>query len=355
MDDDDDEKRWEAVAARDATADGSFYFGVRTTGIFCRPGCTARTPRKANVVYFESTSAAERAGYRACKRCRPLDAPSERALAARIARACRLLSRQQPIETRELAALLGMSCGHFQRLFKRQLGVTPQQYRRRVRSERARSLLSEASSVTDSLYEAGFESKSAFYASLGAELGMRPAAARAAGDGELIYYTSRDCSLGVVLVAWTTHGVCSVTLGDAQEPLLAELEAWLPRARFEAGEDCAWVMAVVDAVDGNGSGQAQLPLDMRGTAFQERVWQTLRSIPAGETRSYQQIAESLGQPGAARAVGAACARNRLAVIVPCHRVLQSDGGLAGYRWGRPRKETLLAREREPERVKGRKR
>ena len=261
-----------------------------------------------------------------------------------VVEACRLLSSDEPIETRDVAKAVGLSAAYFQRCFKRQLGVTPQQYRRRVLAERGRDTIAAGSSVTESIYEAGYSSSSRFYEGVGRELGMKPSAARAGGAGETISYATAACSLGRVLVAWTRRGVCKVGFEDADEPLVRELGKQFPSATLRRAAEHRWVEALVDAVEHGAS--VHLPLDVRGTAFQERVWQVLRAIPAGQTTTYSDIAAVLGEPAAARAVARACATNEVAVAVPCHRVIAKDGSLAGYRWGIERKRELLRRERE---------
>lgn len=336
--------RWNAVVSRAPELDGDFYYAVRTTGVFCRPSCASRRPRRENVEFFDSATAAVRAGYRPCKRCRPDESrpetPSDRAMVE----ACRLLSENESMRTKDVARAVGLSDSYFQRVFKKQLGITPQQYRRRVLAERARGTIAQSGSVTESVYRAGYSSSSRFYEGIGKELGMSPAAAHVGGTGEQIQYAVTQCSLGWILVAWTERGVCEVSLGDDDVSLVSQLTAHFPRATLEASEAGEWADAVVEAVD--MSSPTRIPLDIRGTAFQERVWQALRKIPKGETRTYAEVARSLGQPNGARAVARACATNPLAVVVPCHRVVRKDGRASGYRWGLERKDALLRRERK---------
>lgn len=263
-----------------------------------------------------------------------------------VVEACRLLSSESPMRTRDVARAVGLSDSYFQRAFKKRLGVTPQQYRRRVLAERGREALRRSRSVTDSIYEAGYSTSSRFYDGLGRELGMTPSAARAGGVGERIRYVIADCSLGPILIAWTKRGVCEVAFGASPAELIARMKTHFPKAALEASEQTDWAHAVIDSVE--MATPADIPLDIRGTAFQERVWRELRSIPIGETRTYSEVAEALGQPTAARAVARACADNKLAVVVPCHRVVRKDGGLSGYRWGVDRKRELLRRESEVE-------
>lgn len=263
-----------------------------------------------------------------------------------VVEACRLLSSDFPVATRDVAQAVGLSGSYFQRSFKKQLGVTPQQYRRRVLAERGRDAIANAGSVTESIYEAGYSASSRFYDGVGRELGMKPSVAHAGAAGERISYVLADCSLGRLLIAWTTRGVCEVAFADSVDELLPRLRNHFPKAAVKASEETEWARAVIDSVE--MAAPADIPLDIQGTAFQERVWQQLRRIPVGETRTYTEIAESLGEPGAARAVARACASNKIAVIVPCHRVVRRDGSLAGYRWGVERKRELLRREAELE-------
>lgn len=261
--------------------------------------------------------------------------------------ACRLLSSDEPMETRQVARAVGLSDSYFQRCFKKQLGVTPQQYRRRVLAERGRDAIGRTGSVTESIYEAGYSSSSRFYDGVGRELGMKPSVARAGGLGEEIEHVIAPCSLGHILVAWTARGVCEVAFADDPEELLPRLAKHFPRATLRASEQSEWARAVIESVE--MATPANIPLDVRGTAFQERVWSALRAIPAGETRTYSEIAEAMGDPKSARAVARACASNKLAVVVPCHRVVRKDGDLSGYRWGVERKRELLRRESEASR------
>jgi AraC family transcriptional regulator of adaptative response/methylated-DNA-[protein]-cysteine methyltransferase len=263
-----------------------------------------------------------------------------------VVEACRLLSRQEPIATREVARAVGLSDSYFQRHFKKRLGITPQQYRRRVLAERGREAIAKSGSVTESIYEAGYSTSSRFYEGVGRELGMKPSVARAGAAGERICYVVANCSLGSVLIAWTEGGVCEVSFADAPKPLLRRLREHFPKASLEASEESEWARAVIDSVE--MTVHADIPLDIRGTAFQERVWRQLRTIPLGETRTYSEIAAAIGEPTAARAVARACASNKIAVVVPCHRVLCKDGTLSGYRWGVERKRELLRREAEVE-------
>ncbi len=342
----DDDSRWAAVARRDRGADGAFVYAVRTTGVYCRPGCGAPLARREHVRFFANGAEAERAGFRACKRCRPAGAsPAEERLAA-VVRACRLIETEpEPPHLDVLARTAGMSPFHFHRVFKATIGVTPLAYIAARRAERARSELRRAASVTQALYSAGFGSSARFYAAAPLMLGMAPTRFRHGGPGASIRFAIGACSLGAILVAATEKGICAISLGDDPEALLRDLQDRFPRAEL-IGADAhfeRWVATVVGCVEAPARG-LDLPLDLRGTAFQRRVWQALQDIPTGAQVSYQQLAARIGAPHAARAVAAACAANPVAVAIPCHRVVRSDGSVSGYRWGIERKQALLERE-----------
>lgn len=343
-----DEARWAAVSARDRAADGAFVYGVLTTGVYCRPGCASRAPRRNNVRFFASPGEAEAAGLRPCKRCAPAASRADGAEAAALARAVALIeAADEPPALRELAAAAGLSPFHFHRRFKAAFGVTPAAYARARRAERLRGELTAAPTVSAAIYEAGYGSSGRLYAESAATLGMTPGAYRAGAPGERISYALAPSALGWVLVAATERGLCAIELGDDAEALMAALHARFPRAEL-ASDDPAfagWVQAVVALVETPRRG-LDLPLDMRGTDFQRRVWAALREIPPGTTASYAEVAAKIGQPGASRAVAQACAANTLAIAVPCHRVVRGDGTPGGYRWGAARKQTLLAREAE---------
>lgn len=339
-----EDARWLAVQTRDSQQDGRFVYAVKTTGVFCRPGCASRQPRRENVSFFDTTEAARAAGFRACQRCQPTRAQALSASAELLREACAALSAEETLSVRDLAARLGLSESYLHRSFQRELGVTPQQYRRRVQAEKARAALPGASSVTASIFEAGYSSGSRFYDNLGKELGMRALSAARGAPGERIEYTCAPCSLGCVLLAWTGRGVCAVLFGENPEALANELKQRFPRATLCGVTRADWLGELVRAVE--HAAPASLPLDLRGTAFQARVWQALRHIPRGETRTYSQLAASIGAPNAARAVAAACAANPIACLIPCHRVVRSDGDISGYRWGVARKKALLQREAE---------
>ncbi|WP_053238760.1 bifunctional DNA-binding transcriptional regulator/O6-methylguanine-DNA methyltransferase Ada [Sandaracinus amylolyticus] len=341
-----DDARWAAVVARDRAADGTFVYAVRTTGVYCRPSCASRLARRENVEFHRGASEAERAGFRACRRCRPGEASPAERQAARIAEICRVLDdadREHDLDA--LAASAGMSRFHFQRVFKSITGVTPKAYARARRAERVRSELARGASVTSAMYAAGFRSSGRFYEHSDAMLGMVPSAFREGARSLTIRFAIGACSLGAILVAATDVGVCSILLGDDPDALAAELQERFPHATFEAGERefDAWVARVVGLVEAPRVG-LDLPLDVRGTAFQQRVWAALRAIPVGTTASYADVARAIGMPDAARAVAGACAANPLAVAIPCHRVVRRDGELSGYRWGVERKRELLRRE-----------
>jgi AraC family transcriptional regulator, regulatory protein of adaptative response / methylated-DNA-[protein]-cysteine methyltransferase len=339
--------RWPAVVARDPAQDGRFVFAVTTTGIYCRPSCPARRPQPQNVRFFASWVAAEKAGFRACLRCRPR-APSPRARhAAMIAAACRDLDAEAPPSLEALATKAGLSRFHFHRLFKALTGVTPLAYAKARRAARIRTELVAAPRVTDAIYAAGFGSNSRFYERSDLMLGMKPAAFRDAGKAVDILYAIGSCSLGCVLVARSEIGICAVMLGDDPAALAGEIKARFVKARsIETDTEFAGVLAKVIACVEAPAKDFDLPLDIRGTLFQQKVWAALRAIPVGETASYAEVARRIGAPRATRAVAAACAANKIAVVIPCHRVLRSDGGLSGYRWGVTRKRALLDKERK---------
>lgn len=344
-----EEARWAAVSGRDRAADGAFVYGVVTTGVYCRPGCASRAPRRDNVRFFGTPDEAEAAGLRPCKRCAPRAPRPDSAEAAAVARAVALIeASDEPPTLRELAAAAGLSPYHFHRRFKAAMGVTPAAYARARRGDRLRGELTTAPSVSAAIYEAGFGSSGRLYAESRGTLGMTPSAYRAGAPGEQISYATAPSSLGWVLVAATGRGICAIELGDDPARLEAGLRARFPHAALAADDPtfAAWVRAAVGLVEVPRRG-LDLPLDLQGTAFQRRVWAALREIPAGDTATYAEVAARIGQPGAARAVAQACAANTLAVAVPCHRVVRGDGSPGGYRWGAARKGALLAREAEP--------
>lgn len=340
--------RWAAVQRRDPAADGQFVYSVATTGVYCRPSCASRPARRENVAFHADPVAAEAAGFRACKRCRPNGPSAADRRATAIARACRLIDAAEEMPSLdELAAAAGMSRFHFHRVFKDVTGVTPKDYAGARRGERVRGALAAGARVTEAIYDAGYNANSRFYAEAGERLGMRPSAYRDGGRGAAVRFAVGECSLGSVLVAATERGVCAILLGDDPQVLVRDLEDRFPKAEL-IGADAAFeatVAQVVGLIDAPRQ-TIELPLDIRGTAFQQQVWDALRRIPAGRTMSYAEIAAAIGRPSAVRAVAQACASNALAVAIPCHRVVRSDGNLSGYRWGVERKRALLSRERE---------
>jgi len=340
--------RWEAVVQRDPDARSAFVYGVITTGIYCRPGCPSRLPCRGNVRFFESWSAAESAGFRACKRCLPRTPDVPNAALPAVLQACRILeSAERAPSLRELADAVGYSPYHFQRVFKELVGVSPKQYGLEQRLRRVREGVQESETITEAVYDAGYESLSRFYASGAPALGMRPSDYRKGGRGMVISYAVAACYLGRVLVAATSQGVCRVDLGSSDEELLGRLKENFAEADLQTGGPAfdAVVDEVVALLEAPNLGMS-LPLDVRGTAFQRRVWVALQEIPPGETVSYGELAAHIGHPKAARAVAQACAANQVAVGIPCHRVVRNDGALGGYRWGLDRKQAILEREAE---------
>ena len=338
--------RWAALAARSVAADGTFFYSVRTTGVYCRPSCGARLPRPENVRFHATREEAEGAGFRPCKRCRPDRASLAEQHAATVTEICRLIETSSRVPALDaLAARAGMSPFHFHRVFKGVTGLTPRAYAAAHRGERVRRELGKAPTVTAAIYDSGYSSNGRFYGESEQMLGMTPTEYRAGGARAEIRFAVGECSLGSILVARSERGVCAIFLGDDPEALTRELQDRFPRATL-IGADPAFedvVAKVVGLIEAPGTG-VDLPLDVRGTAFQQRVWRALREIPAGSTASYREIARRIGAPRAVRAVAHACAVNPVAVAIPCHRVVRSDGGLAGYRWGVERKRELLERE-----------
>jgi len=338
--------RWAAIVARDVAADGSFYYSVKTTGVFCRPSCAARQARPENIAFHASMAEAEHAGFRPCKRCKP-DQPSlVEQHAAAVTEACRLIEAAETAPAlATLAAQVGISTYHFHRVFKAATGLTPREYAAAHREQRLRSELERSPTVTQAIFDAGYNASSRFYEKSTAVLGMTPSHYRAGGQHQDIRFAIGQCSLGAILVAQSARGVCAILLGDDAQALAHDLQDRFPQANLIGGDaDFEQLVAqVVGFIEAPALGLA-LPLDVRGTAFQQRVWQALRDIPVGATASYTEIAQRIGAPKAVRAVAQACAANALAVAIPCHRVLRSDGALSGYRWGVERKKALLDKE-----------
>jgi AraC family transcriptional regulator of adaptative response/methylated-DNA-[protein]-cysteine methyltransferase len=342
-----DDERWLAVLERDERADDTFVYGVVTTGVYCRPSCPSRRPRRDNVRLFGDPANARAAGLRPCRRCDPDGPPPSVRRAELVAAACRLLDRaERPLPSTELARRLGVSSRNLDRTFVAVLGVTPRGYAAARRADRVVDALAAAPSVTDAVWAAGYESPARFHADVTARRAMTPSAVRSGGSGERIDVAVAPSGLGLVLVARTERGVCSVMLGDDPDELLGALRQRFRRAELVAAADPSdeVLRRVVEAVEHPGDGDQGIPLDVRGTAFQERVWRALRAVPAGTTTTYGGLAGTIGAPRSVRAVAGACAANPLAVLVPCHRVVGRDGSLTGYRWGLDRKAELLRRE-----------
>lgn len=340
--------RWPLVLGRNAAADGTFVYAVQTTGIYCRPSCPSRRAHARHVRFFSTGAEAAAAGYRACLRCRPEMAAPAEAGAAQIARACQILAEAEAgVPLARLAASVGMSAFHFHRRFKAITGLTPKAYGAALRAARLRAALPvPGQTITQAIYGAGFGSSSRFYEKSREILGMTPTAFQNGGAGAAIVFAVGQCSLGALLVARGAAGVCAIMLGDDPSQLVHDLEDQFPNAVL-SGDDPGFtqlVARVAGLVEAPGLG-LDLPLDLRGTVFQKRVWTALRMIPAGETMSYAELAQRIGEPKAVRAVARACGANKIAVAIPCHRVIRTDGSLSGYRWGIARKQALLGRER----------
>ncbi len=338
-----DDAKWQAVVEKDQNADGKFYYSVKTTGVYCLPTCSARLALHRNVAFHNSPEEAERAGFRACKRCWPKGPTLAEEHAATVAKACRAIECAEELPTLDaLAKTAGMSSYHFHRIFKAATGLTPKAYTVAQRSQRVREELSKRSTVTEAIYGAGFNSNSRFYAKSSKALGMTPTNFRNGGTGTTIRFAVAECSLGSVLVAASEKGVCAIFLGNDPNALAKELQDKFPKAHMIGGDEKfeRTVAQVIGFIEAPKIG-LDLPLDVRGTAFQQKAW---REIPVGSTVSYTDIAERIGAPKAVRAVAQACASNAIAVAIPCHRVLRNDGSLSGYRWGVERKSALLERE-----------
>jgi len=339
--------RWASIVTRDKTADGMFWYSVATTGIYCRPSCPSRTANPENVTIHDTLEAARTSGARPCRRCNPEGSSTEAENAVIIERACRTIETAERAPTlAALAVEAELSPGYFHRVFRASTGLTPKGYATAHRAMRARDSLREANTVTDAIYAAGFTSSSRFYEGSTAMLGMTPSRFRAGGENETLRFAIGQCSLGSILVASSDKGVAAILIGDEPDELARDLQDRFPKANLIGGDGDyeALVAKVVGFVEAPATG-LDLPLDVRGTAFQRRVWQALREIPAGETATYTDIAVRIGEPRSTRAVAGACAANRHAVAIPCHRVVRNDGSLSGYRWGVERKRQLIDVER----------
>jgi AraC family transcriptional regulator of adaptative response/methylated-DNA-[protein]-cysteine methyltransferase len=351
----DSDLRWHAVETRDSFADGAFVYAVLSTGIYCRPSCPSKKPRRAQVLFFRVPEDAERKGYRPCLRCRPAQAEQRDPKAAAVARVCRHIETvladpnsagdENALKLRALASRAGISAHQLGRAFRRLMGITPRQYADSLRMRRLKSRLKKGDDVTTALYDAGFGSSSRLYERAPQQLGMTPATYRRGGEGMQIRYTLAASPLGHVLVAATKRGISAIYLSENDATLESELRREYPRAQIERDRHGLenWVRQIVAHLRGREP-RLDLPTDVQATAFQRRVWEELRRIPYGTTRTYTQVARAIGQPTAVRAVARACATNPVSIVVPCHRVVREDGNLAGYRWGISRKEALIAHE-----------
>lgn len=342
------EQCWQAVVRRDPQADGEFVYAVRTTGVFCRPSCPSRAAKRENVTFFDTPDLAVAAGYRPCKRCRPDALSLQQRHNELVLQACQTIEHGALAPTlAQLAQQAGMSPHHFQRVFKAVTGLSPKGYHKALQARRVTASLQAAPSVTEALYDAGFNSAGRFYEDAPALLGMSPGSYRKGGAGEHIRRAVVPCALGWIIVAATRRGICAIEFGDSAQALEDLIRARFPQAQFDPSDDefQRWIVQVLDYIE-QPRGVLDLPLDVQGTVFQRRVWQALQAIPAGETASYAEIATHIGQPMAFRAVAHACAGNAVAVSIPCHRAVRADGSLAGYRWGIARKAELLKRERK---------
>ena len=341
-----DDPRWARVLGRDKEADGTFFYSVATTGVFCKPSCPSRAANPRNVRFHATLADCRASGFRPCKRCRPEQGGADAVVADRVKRVCGMIeAAEEPPSLAEMAKVAGVSAHHFHRMFKAATGVTPGGYVAARRAARVRDALATSRTVTAAIHDAGFNSSGRFYEASDALLGMTPTDLRAGGRDTEIRFAVAECSLGAILVARTAKGICEIALGNEPEPLVRALQDHFPRAEL-IGADAAFerlVAQVIGLVE-RPAAAPDLPLDVRGTAFQRRVWEALVKVPPGSTASYAEVARRVGAPGSARAVAGACAANRLAVVIPCHRVVREDGALSGYRWGVERKRALLERE-----------
>ena len=339
--------RWQSLVRKDERADGLFWYSVKTTGVYCRPSCPARLPKLENVAFHDSTQNAEKAGFRACKRCGPKGSGIAGQHTKAVATACRMIKEADEFPSlNELAVAVKMSPGYFHRLFKAATGLTPKDYANAHRAHRVKRALPKLGTVTQAIYDSGFNSNGRFYAGSSKMLGMKPKEYREGGAGNTIRFAIAECSLGSILVASSEKGVCAILMGNDPEALARDLQDQFPKANLIGGDDRyeKLVAKVVGFIEAPRIG-LDLPLDIRGTAFQQRVWKELQRIPAGKTVGYSEVAKRIGSPNSARAVAQACGANALAVAIPCHRVVRNNGDISGYRWGVDRKRALLARER----------
>lgn len=336
---------WKAIVENDARFNGAFFYGVNSTGIYCRPSCSSRLPKRENVSFFDSLQTAESKGFRACLRCRPKDAGAAHPQTETVLRAARFLDEDEQLSLADLSARLDLSAAHLQKIFKEIIGVSPKKYAQNRRIEKFKDEIKKGSAVTDAMYEAGFGSSSRLYENVSEKLGMTPKTYAKKGQNMKISYTIADSEIGKMLVARTAKGVCAVMFGDNESALMTEFRGEYANAEISENKDD--LKDTVAAVLANLAGKNKtldLPLDVQATAFQMRVWELLRKIPYGETATYTDIAERLGTPQSVRAVASACAANRAALVVPCHRVVGKNGKLSGYRWGIERKKKILERE-----------
>ena len=343
-----DAERWKAVVDREKSADGCFYYAVKTTGIFCRPSCSSKLPNRENVEYFLSCQDAQESGYRACKKCRPTGTTGKDEAEQKVIKACRIIEKSNPVpKLGDLAKEVGLSPYHFHRLFKKHVGVTPKQFASSHRSKRFRDSLKSSESITEAFYEAGYSSSSGVYNKNQDHLSMKPKEYKAGGVGITIHYGIAECIFGWAIVAATDRGICSIEFGDNPAVLPQQLQDRFPKATVtKAGPGFARLIEEVVNFIKAPSDNFNLPLDIQGTAFQQQVWTLLRQIKPGQTMSYTEVAEKMGNPKAVRAVATACGANRLAVVIPCHRVISKDGKLSGYRWGVEKKKILLDNEKK---------
>jgi AraC family transcriptional regulator of adaptative response/methylated-DNA-[protein]-cysteine methyltransferase len=345
-----DQAFYKAIIERDAAQDGALYYGVITTGVYCKPSCPARAPKIENVRFFKAAAEAERAGFRACKRCEP-NSGGASAIVTRVVSACQLIaSAPEPPKLAQLAQAFSLSQAHFQRQFKAVTGLSPKAFGDALRAQRLRSALANQQSITQALYDAGFNSSSRYYAAAKDLLGMTASAFRAGAKGEQIRFAIAQCPLGALLVAASARGLCWIALGDDPAALLTQFQERYPQAALTANdpEFDAWIAQIIGHIEEPAEALA-LPLDIRGTAFQQRVWAALQAIGPGETWTYSALAQKIGAPKAVRAAASACAANPLAIAIPCHRIVRRSGGMGGYRWGLARKKALLTREAETHR------